>query len=289
MPEVCEIALTAQFLSKYKIIKNIKLINQKFKINNLNNTKFPLNIIEVDSYGKLMWFKVVDANENKFYITNTFGLFGFWTQDDGDVLFEMEENMFYNDKMRFGKIILMNEHEFNKKKKTLAPDFLRTEFTNDDFIKSFKDFVKKNKKREDILIVKLLMEQKKSSGIGSGLGNYLVSEILYASKISPKRLLKNLSNHRLSILAENIKFKTKLYYMNNNTKYIKNLSKFIKEHRKGVHKGIYPNFHPLIEIDENTDPSFIVYQQKEDDLGNEVVKENIITGRNTYWVPKIQI
>lgn len=287
MPEVCEIALTAQFLSKYKLIDKIDII--KYNFLGLSLLNFPLIIKEIDSYGKILWFEVIDNNKNIFYIVNTFGLKGFWSNSTGNVCFYFDiEKMFFNDSIYFGSLTVLSKKEFEKKLNSLAPDFLRTEFTTADFINWVKSFVKKNKKRENIPIVKILLEQKKSSGLGSGLGNYLVAEILYFSKLSPHKKLSELSPNQLKTLADTIKFKTKLFYMNNSTPYIPHLKKFIKSHRKSVSKGIFPNFHPLIHIDENQPSNYFVYKQKLDPNGFKIIKEEIVKGRTTYWCPSIQ-
>jgi len=288
MPEVCEIAITAHFLQQFKIINNIEIIDKKFHINGLNKIKFPLKIKEVDSYGKLLWFEIIDSDLNLFYIINTFGLKGSWNQTNGNVCFTFEKKMYYDDPIRFGTISILEEKEFKNKLNLMAPDFLRTEFTDSEFVSWIKNFLKKNKKRNELNVVKVLMEQKKSSGIGSGLGNYLVTEILYSSQISPHRKLSELTTHRLKILAEMIKYKVKLFYMNNDTHYIKELNDFVKIHRKGVLKGLYPNYHPLIKINEKEKTSFNVYKQTKDPNENEVIKEEIIKGRHTYWCPNIQ-
>src|SRR5690606_6116413 len=167
----------------------------------------------------------------------------------------------------------------------LAPDVLKTEFSDHDFILWVKNFLYKHPRSKNKKIVKILMNQNVSDGLCSGLGNYMVAEILYRSKLSPHRSIISLSNEDIMTLSQNIKIMTKTCYMSNKTGYMKKFKNFIDLHRKMVDSGQYPNYHP--DIDYN-DFSFMVYRQKYDPLGNEVKSEEIILGRTTYWVPAVQ-
>tara|TARA_B100000953_G_scaffold132321_1_gene109266 strand:- start:217 stop:855 length:639 start_codon:yes stop_codon:yes gene_type:complete len=82
----------------------------------------------------------------------------------------------YNDPRRFGFFkILNNEHEFKSYFNKLGPEAL-----NDDFnIK----YLKKNLKNKKKNIKNLLLDQK----FVSGIGNIYANEILFYSKINPKK------------------------------------------------------------------------------------------------------
>ena len=138
-------------------------------------------------------------------------------------------------------------------------------------------------------IVKVLMNQNKSDGIGSGLGNYLVPEILYRCKISPYRTIGNLTNNEIMHLADVIKQVLRQCYIYNDTGYMADIKDFVKEHYDGVNKGKYPDYHSEIKILKNQKFMFYVYRQKVDPFGNKVIAEKILGKRSTYWVPTIQI
>jgi hypothetical protein len=133
------------------------------------------------------------------------------------------------------------------------------------------------------------LKQDIKDGIASGIGNYLLCEILYRAKISPHRQMADLSDHELTTLANMIKYVTKLCYMANTTGYMKKLADFIPKHVEKVEDGIFPNYHPEVKIKKGEVFEFMVYGRKSDDYGNEVQADKIVDDRTTYWVPVVQV
>ncbi len=86
MPEIAEVALTAQILDKYtkgKYIKNIEFKSGRYQKKppaNFENIRisFPLKIISVNSKGKFLWIELGEDTVD-WYIWNTFGLTGMWS------------------------------------------------------------------------------------------------------------------------------------------------------------------------------------------------------------------
>lgn len=321
MPESAEVTLTHLYLDtklKDKWIQDISIIGGRYKRHstipgmNILSKNLPLKILGLNSRGKFMWFELEDKNNKNYYILNTFGLSGRWSFEkdkNSNILFEILDettkktyDLYFTDPRNFGTL------QFTDKKKSLtdklnklAPDFLKTDFTNKEFYERYTTFLKKSKKRADMPIIKILMGQQNSNGLGSGLGNYLAPEILYRAKISPHRKLGNLSKKEIYELNEQIKYITKLCYLANDTGYMVHLKEFVDNHRDNVKKGIYPDYHPDIKIKDNEKFAYQVYQQEKDPLGNSVKAEIIIkssgkknkdngkdSGRTTYWVPKVQ-
>lgn len=284
MPEVAEIALTAQILSKYfrkKILNSVEFISGKYGpkrkkpdgykkfISNL-----PLKVVKIDSKGKFMWFDLVSTEnpDEHWYIWNNFGLTGMWSLYEPDncrakFTFVNGKTAYFSDQRNFGGFKFSNNQiDLEKKLNTLGPDFLKEENFNWFSLKKY-----------NVPIVKLLMDQKK---IGSGLGNYLSCEILYCAKISPHRTGISLSSKEIAKLDYWIKYVTKLSYVDNHIGYMINLEKEANKIRK-------KNYHPDIKLKEKTF-KFKVYRQKTDPKGNPVKADKIIKGRTTYWVPKVQ-
>jgi len=82
----------------------------------------------------------------------------------------------YNDPRRFGFFkILNNEHEFKSYFNKLGPEALNDDFNN--------KYLKKNLKNKKKNIKNLLLDQK----FVSGIGNIYANEILFYSKINPKK------------------------------------------------------------------------------------------------------
>lgn len=269
MPEVCEVALTAEILNtklKNKTLKNIKLLSGRYTKTSpkgFDELNFPYTIKSVDSKGKFLYF--ILENEEIMYIWNTFGMTGYWSFEKNNhtrILFKIDDiKLYYNDPRNFGTFIFNdNENALKKKLLSLSPDFLK----DDDFELEKLKKVNKN-------ITEVLMSQK----YGSGLGNYLTSEILYRAKISPYQICKKMTNEQLEKLEKSIKYLTKKCYLKNNFQYL-------KLNYKPKH-----NYHKNINVD-NTEFEYKVYQMNHDKYGNIVKKDEIVKGRTMHWVPNVQ-
>lgn len=302
MPEVCEVCLTAHFLSSFigDSIMSIKIIGGRYTKNKMkmDNVKFPLKIKHVQSKGKFLWFTTKHDDE-KYYILNTFGLTGKWSTENlcdsndissgfGCIQFKMMKKdgkkykLYFSDMRNFGTLeITTDNNKLQTKLNKLAPDLLQENFTYNDLEKRFDMIKNKNKK-----IVVVLMSQDKT-GIGSGLGNYLVPEILYDAKISPHRTIKSLSTDDVKKLTKSIKKILRWCYVANSTDYITHISSFLKKHTKLIESGVFPNFYSDIKLPSKKF-SFRVYRQKLDTLGNKIKGDKIIGSRTTYWSPTIQ-
>lgn len=297
MPEVCEVLLTSQYLSKligYSLIE-VTPVNGRYmknSIKGLNKIKFPLTVKNIQTKGKFMWFTFKHHDEI-YYLLCTFGLTGRWSFEELDqtrVLFTFKKNtkekivkVYYDDMRNFGTLEFTNDVKIlDKKLNSLGDDLLQSKYSHND-IKQRLDAIENHNKK----IVVVLMDQTKKNGIGCGLGNYLVPEILYTSKISPRRTIGSLTEYDIKNLTNAIKSTLYIYYNNNTTQYIDHLRKFLKKHAKYIKDGKYPSFHSSHK-NNYVDEEFKVYGRIKDDIGNNVTADKIIPGRTTYWVPNIQ-
>lgn len=309
MPEVSEIAILSQYLTtklKGKIITKLEIISGKYKTKKelvgkklLKGTKH-YKVINVKSKGKLMWIIMhnVENSDDKIYMTSHLGLAGEWSfyksENDRIRLYISHKgkkyNLCYTDPRNFGNIeIYDDEDEIKEKIDRLAPDALKYDFSDDEFIEMVKNFLVKSKTRSNQLIYKVLMNQTIKDGIVCGLGNYLTAEILYDAKISPFRMIGSLSDNEIRKISHSIKYLTKLSYYNNITGYMTGFGDFISTHKERVDSGIYSNFHSEIKLKKKDEFVFKVYRQKKDPLGNPVVGDRTINkDRTTYWVPNVQ-
>jgi formamidopyrimidine-DNA glycosylase len=286
MPEIAEIALTAEILEKY--LMNKTLVSFDFTTGRYSKKSpagyddfiaaLPLKVKHINSRGKFLWFELVNPkNKNDiWYIWNTFGLTGMWSffepkYTKAVLTFKNDLVVYFSDMRNFGTFkFSTDETALEKKLKELSPDFLKDE-----------DFDLGKIKKYKIPIVKILMDQKK---VGSGLGNYLVAEILYRAGISPHRLGTQLTDEDIENLTYWIKYVVKLSYIDNHIGYMVNL----EEETGKLEKRKY---HPNIKLKDKTF-NFLVYRKKTDPYGNKVKAEKIVgTGdnkRTTYWVPAVQ-
>ena len=221
---------------------------------------------------------------------NTLGMSGHWSFDSTNtdrIKFTLKKSkkhdyLYFSDQRNFGTLeFTKNKNVLDKKLQELAPDILRDIKKDDDIIGRFDNIITKNGSKN---IVKLLMDQKK---IVSGIGNYLVAEILYDAKINPHRTLKSLSSSEKKNLAHSMRKLTKYAYYDNTTGYMDhdNLIEFMKSHKKMIDDGTFPDYHPDIKPKKF---KFKVYGQKKDPKGNTVKKDNIIKDRTIHWVESVQ-
>ncbi len=296
MPEGPEVLILAHYLTtktQTKFITEIVSNNKpNLKYNLKADLKFPLKINKISSKGKMLWFETTDKNNEDIYIISTFGLTGFWSFNCFDsVSTRMTLKIFnnksknshdlcFNDNMKFGTVVVTDDKTILKKRiDTLAPDYIQTEQSFSEFKRAFDNV--RNKKQK---IVQMLMEQNIKKTTGSGIGNYLVCEILYNAKISPYRLLDSLTDNDLKVLYNSIHELLRMSYYNNETHYwIDN--DFIDRHRKLINSGKFSNYLNKFKTNKFV---FNVYKKKTDKFNNNVKVDKIISGRSTYWVEEIQ-
>ena len=152
-------------------------------------------------------------------------------------IFHDNITLYFEDVRNFGTFKFNNSiTDFNKKIKSLGTDIFDKDFTLEYVTNIFK-----TKKYQKKTIVEILMNQK----LFCGVGNYLKAEILYSCKISPHRLVEDLTELDIKNIFTNTKKISQLSYKHNRD---------------------YPNL-------DYKDGILKVYGQKKDPLGNIVKKE----------------
>jgi formamidopyrimidine-DNA glycosylase len=302
MPEGPEIIITTQYLKtkiRKKKILSVDIIggrytHQKLKgIDLLGSDSYPLIVEEIDSKGKFLWMRMKDSQDNDIYMLNTFGLTGRWTFEEDKsarIVITIQSNtdskkhykLYFVDARNFGTIeFSYNQLDVQKKLDRLAPDILKGELRDNDIIHLIENYNKRT--RKDKNLVKVLMDQE---AIVSGIGNYLVAEILYDAKLNPHRSLDDLSDEEIHTLAHSIRKIAKEAYYNNGSGYMEYYESFMSTHSQRIDDGVFPNYHPDIESKKSF--KFKVYQQKHDPLGNKVQNDEIVKDRTIHWVKNIQ-
>jgi DNA-formamidopyrimidine glycosylase len=266
MPEGPEVKVLVKELNnklKNKNLNNINILGGRYK---KKDKKFiealPLKILEIKCKGKFIYFVM----EKEWYIFNTLGLTGKWTINDlkhNNLLFSINDTIndmkiYYNDIRNFGTFKFVNDNNILEKKlKTLGNDILEKDFTKEYVLK-----ILNNKKKFNKTIVEILMNQK----LFCGLGNYLKSEILYESKISPHRLLKDIGEKEKLLLFKNIKKISNKFYIEGSS---------------------YKTSLNNIELINNE--NFKVYKLKKDINNYNVIRETTKDKRTSFWVNEIQL
>lgn len=271
MPEGPEVRLLVDQLNsilKNTIMEELNINSGRYSKKSPDNynefiSLLPLKIININCKGKFIWFEL----ENGWKIWNTLGMSGGWknikTKHGHLTLkFSKDKELYFDDYRNFGTFKFLDDKDnklLNKKLKTLGIDVLGNEFNLEYCINIFND-----KKKQLKTIPEILMNQK----LFCGVGNYLKSEILYACKISPYRLVNELTENDIENIYKNTKKIAFESYKKGGAS-VRDFSDLDNE------KGLYTNI-------------LKVYFQKTDPLGNKVKKENTKDKRTTHWVPEIQ-
>lgn len=294
MPEICELTLLSHYLYRHlknKTIQNIHIIDPKYQYLTKPTfhtifTTYP--ITDISSYGKHLYFKF-KKNKKSYYLLFHFKLTGILDIIESTstrfILEFPKFNIYYNDQTKLGQISLLEPPDFESTIQDLAPDFFQ-----DSSIKSIKSRLNKiqtNYPRRNIYTV--LGEQKeidnknKIISIGSGLGNYLILEILYHAKISPHRKLNSLSKKDITNLTTAIIYTLKWSYRHNISKYLKNIRKYFN-FTENIKNEILPNYY------EETDETIIIPNKKFEYnvYENEEVKVEKKSSRTIYWDDTVQ-
>jgi formamidopyrimidine-DNA glycosylase len=193
----------------------------------------------------------------------TYGMTGQWSpkkskHSAGCLTFVDGSSIFYNDTRRFGTIkFVFSEEEHQRKLASLGPDML-SENVNDE------KFIERMRKRPNKTIVEVLLDQ----SIISGVGNYVKAEALYAARLSPHRVVAKITDDELKTLRYNIvDIMTNSYRSGGAT---------IRDYADPEgNEGLYGS---LLKV----------YGRSLDPHGNEVIKEETLDGRTTWWCPEEQ-
>jgi DNA-formamidopyrimidine glycosylase len=267
MPEGPEVKRLVDSLEKIltgKKLVEIKILSGRYKKHGLPpgfaefSQKLPAKISKVSCKGKFIYV----IFSNSFSMWNTLGMSGGWSKKKtkhtrAELVLE-NCSVYFNDMRNFGTIKFTDQkQDLFKKLNSLGPDMLSENVEVNVFIERVR---KKNSKT----VVEALMDQK----VVSGVGNYLKSEALYHSGISPHKKVSELTELDLTFLCNSV-----------------------KETMRSSYKFGGSTFHTFSgyngEVGEYT-RRFAVYNQKTDPNGETVLKEKTKDGRTTHWVPSLQ-
>lgn len=288
MPELPEVETTVRELRKVLIEKKILDIwsDEPKLLKNISFNKFKNEVkgrrIEgILRKGKNIIF-LLDKDRAFLVHQKLTGhlLYGRWVLKDGNWIPEKEGplsdpmNRFLhfiffldNSKMlalsdlrKFAKIVFGKKEEILNlpEIKELGPDALEVEF---------QDFQERIKKKRNIEIKKVLMDQK----VISGIGNIYSDEVLFASKINPFLKVKDLSEKNYKNLFKNIK--TIL------TEAIKLKGESISDYRNP--DGRKGNFDKIRKVYRREGENCFV-------CGTKIVRKKI-GGRSAHFCPKCQL
>ena len=277
MPEGPEVKLSADLIRPLvqgkRIINAFPAKNSRYAGENPEGfskfldtlSKEVVRVTDVNVKGKFMYWTF----DNGWYMFSTFGMTGQWSPKEGkhpcfgfylgEDPFSSFETMFFNDPRHFGTIKFINsKQELYDKLNELGWDPLQFK------LEDFSLFLNGKIQNSNKLISQLLMDQ----SIFAGVGNYIKSEALYASALSPWRSGNSLTTDDINNLCKNI-----VNVMETSYKY------------QGATIQTYKTAYGA---EGKYSSCFKVYGQKTDPLGNKIIKEETPDKRTTHWCPAIQ-
>lgn len=262
--------LKGSIITKIEIPEKSKFVKKSPDGYNDFVSSLPLKIKEIKSKGKLLYFEC----DGGWIILCRLLMSGGWYlkphPKHNHLIVEYQvpgsekktDKIYFVDPRHFGTLkFTTSNSDLSKELNKIGPDLLLDKnITKDNYISTMKQ-----NKYKTWEITKILMDQ----SIFSGIGNYLKSEILYACKISPHTLMKNLSDLQLGQLFDVSRKKIKESYL--------------------AGGASVRNYSDIKGKDGTFSWEFKVYNQKKDPLGNLVKKEKTKDGRMTHWVPNVQV
>ena len=223
MPEQSEVLTIVDGLDFYlcrKIIKSAEFLSGKYEDNppdgfNEFVKSLPITIEKVFCKGKLPVFNMKEIDgDDKWWLLNSLRMTGTWQLEQGNKehtrfkftfepkeengVFDIDE-IFYIDPRGLGTFEFINDEDTKEKKlNALAPCFIGPKEYRIDY-KTFYDNIKTSKKS---LLTSKLQDQK---SICSGIGNYLLSEIMYECGFHPTIKCNELTDDDIQSLFDNSK------------------------------------------------------------------------------------
>ena len=277
-PECLLIANNLNELLKSNILQTVIIHSGRYNRHNPPSgydefkQDLPVIVERVQCKGKFIWFTTKSTLTGKvYYIFNTLGMSGKWIlekDDSSHIEFiyhscynsQDTKSIYFSDVRNFGTFKFTSDiSDIRKKLIEIGPCLLTsTDILNQQlFIKRYRKYPKK-------YICELMMDQH----VISGIGNYMRSQILYQSRISPWRTISSLSDEELTEIFQNaLKISQDSY----------NLGGVSVRNYENIYntKGLYSKY-----LD--------VYQQDTDPSGYEVKGELDKQKRCIWWCPTIQ-
>lgn len=297
MPEQPEVARITDQLEFYLINKKVlsitplrgKFIEEFEKYDNEEDEEFeeitdkqrflkdlPLKISDVFYRGKLI-FIMFEKKGKKWMMVNSLRMTGSWRLDRDKyscLKFDLEEKkengpfditeIYYTDVRTLGVFELIDDEDrFENRINDFNLSFMgRYTITYDQFEKNVK-------KCKNSFLVKSLDDQR---SICSGIGNYLMSEILYDAKLHPLIKCNQLTNKNIKTLYNSCASIIKKSYENGGV----SVSDYVDLYgEKGKHQDILKVYDPKKK--KKTDPH-----------GNKIILEKGKHGRTLYYIPGLQ-
>jgi DNA-formamidopyrimidine glycosylase len=228
-----------------------------------------VEVLDIGNKGKFTYWKLVDCQQkNTSYMHVTYGMTGQWYLGVGldhrvvtvdvdvvneNLLSDYYVNLTFEDPRHYGTLKFVDEKAHARKLDSLGPDILDSGIGPT-------EFATRLLKKYDKTICEVLMDQ----SVVAGVGNYIKAETLYASGISPNRLVSSLESEDFIALHRNVVEITESSYKSG-----------------GARIKTYTDVDGT--VGSNFQFEFQVYSKKTCPKGHPITKENTRDGRTSHW------
>lgn len=260
MPEGPEILSYVLYFRKLFLGKKLEDIisfgtAKKIKLPNENNI-----VSDINCRGKLVWFEL----DNNNYIHIHLKITGHYVLEEPEKYlrykfeFKKDNNLYIEDMRGFVSIKVLNTSKHNDEIDKLGIGL----YSNNLTLEYFKELIDKKKK---VILCRFLFDQ----GNIAGIGNYIINEVLYLSKLIPEMKVSELTNNDIKKLYNNILF---VGYSN------------LLSHLKGGNIKIDKKDYEMMPLKKNLEVPYKmkIYGRKETDKGVKV-KTKKVCSRKMYY------
>ena len=223
-------------------------------------SELPKRVVGAGCHGKFIYI-LLDGGDSSIW--STLGMTGYWSESASNharVCLSLDNgaDIYYNDTRSFGTLKWsQGRRALAQKLKSLGPDMLAEDVSHEKFQSVMMKYPKKT-------LPEVLMDQR----VISGVGNYVKADSLWLSGLSPHRKVDSLCQEEFELLNNSIKRVLRSSYESQGAT-IKSYKGFNDE------SGGYGE-------------KLLCYGRKKDEDGEEIIREETLDGRTTWWVPTRQ-
>lgn len=269
MPEGPEVKRAAEALAKVlsgRTIERVEIMSGRYAKKPFDGhsdlvAELPKRVVGAGCHGKFIYI-LLDGGDSSLW--STLGMTGHWSRSASNharvrLCLDDGSDVYYNDTRNFGTLKWSRGRRMLAQKlKSLGPDMLAEDVTHERFQAALL-------RKPKWTLAQALMDQ----GIIAGVGNYVKADSLWLARLSPHRKVDSLSSEEFELLNDSIKRVLRTSYESHGAT-IKSYKGFDDE------SGGYGE-------------RLLCYGREKDEDGEEIVREETLDGRTTWWVPTRQL
>jgi len=252
-------ALTDRTITGFQILSG-RYTKKPFEGHAQLVSELPKRVVGAGCHGKFIYI-LLDGGDSSIW--STLGMTGHWSRSasrHARVRLSLDDgtDVYYNDTRNFGTLKWsQGRRMLAAKLKTLGPDMLSEDVHHERFQAAML-------RKPKWTLAQALMDQ----GIIAGVGNYVKADSLWLAKLSPHRKVDSLCQEEFESLNDSIKRVLRDSYQS-----------------QGATIKSYKDFD---DNEGSYGEAFLCYGRSRDEDGEEVIREETLDGRTTWWVPTRQ-